>query len=72
MTQYLDLSLFYIQTEYFNTKELTGLPLETDPKFSDKVAINKSSSVVHIPTDVYSRGECSLSLSKLFLCNLLL
>lgn len=44
------------QTEYFNTKDLTGLPLERDPKFSDKVAINKSSSVVHIPTDVYSRG----------------
>ncbi|PFX31255.1 Voltage-dependent calcium channel subunit alpha-2/delta-1 [Stylophora pistillata] len=44
------------ETEYFDTKNLQDLALEKDPKFSDKVAINKSSSVVHIPTDVYEGG----------------
>lgn len=45
------------QTEYFNSKNLQGLNLGIDPKFSAKIEINKSSSVVHIPTDVYSGGE---------------
>ena len=33
------------------------MPLAIDDKFSTKVAINKSSSVIHIPTDVFSGGE---------------
>lgn len=45
------------QTDYFDSKDLQGLPLQIDPKFSTQVEINKSSSVVHIPTDVYKGGE---------------
>ena len=49
------------QVEYFNSKNLSkGLTLEIDPKFSPSIKINKNSSVVHIPTDVYSGGKaCS-------------
>ena len=56
---YLDKIIMWIvfQTDYFNSKDLHGLPLEIDPKFSTQVEINMSSSVVHIPTDVYSGGE---------------
>ncbi|XP_078370925.1 voltage-dependent calcium channel subunit alpha-2/delta-3-like isoform X2 [Oculina patagonica] len=43
-------------TDYFDSKDLQGLPLQIDPKFSTQVEINKSSSVVHIPTDVYKGG----------------
>lgn len=49
--------LLVFQTDYFNSKDLNGLPLAIDDEFSTKVAINKSSSVIHIPTDVFSGGE---------------
>jgi len=36
---------------------LKGLPLAIDDRFSTDVEINMSSSVIHIPTDVFSGGE---------------
>ena len=56
---YSDKMLTWImfQTDYFNSKNLQGLNREKDPRFSTEFNISKSSSVVHIPTDVYSGGE---------------
>ena len=33
------------------------MPLAIDDRFSPNVKINMSSSVIHIPTDVFSGGE---------------
>ena len=33
------------------------MPLAIDDRFSTKIKINMSSSVIHIPTDVFSGGE---------------
>lgn len=33
------------------------MPLAIDDRFSPSVKINMSSSVIHIPTDVFSGGE---------------
>ncbi|XP_020618652.1 voltage-dependent calcium channel subunit alpha-2/delta-4-like [Orbicella faveolata] len=44
------------ETDYFNSKDLKGLPLAIDDRFSTDVEINMSSSVIHIPTDVFSGG----------------
>lgn len=49
--------LLVFQTDYFNSKDLKGLPLAIDDRFSTDVEINMSSSVIHIPTDVFSGGE---------------
>ena len=49
--------LLVFQTDYFNSKELDGLPLAINDRFSTDVSINMSTSVIHIPTDVFSGGE---------------
>lgn len=60
--------MFVFQTDYFNSKDLKGLPLAIDDRFSPSVKINMSSSVIHIPTDVFSGGELArhVSLAKAF------
>ena len=52
------------QVQYFNSKNLKGLNLAIDPKFSPSIEINKSSSVVHIPTDVYSGGKAHVKIAS--------
>lgn len=45
--------------QYYNTKSedlSSQLPLTIDEKFSTEIEINKNSSVVHIPTDVFKGG----------------
>ena len=46
--------------KYFNSKahDIEDLPdLQIDPTFSLSIEINRNTSVVHIPTDVYNGGK---------------